>query len=356
LSQPFQSLDPSSSSEARPATGVSSSLRLPPQVVVASAPMRQVYARLSRAAQTTVRVLILGETGTGKDVIAHTLHTLSRRSERPFVVVNCGAIPETLLESELFGHERGAFSGAASRKQGPFERAHGGTLFLDEVGELSLGCQASLLRVLETRRVIRVGGDEEIPVDVRLVSATNRDLSREIALGKFRSDFLFRLDTFTVHVPPLRERTDEIEPLARQFLAQAVERWELPPLRLGASAIEWLRSRSWPGNVRQLRNVVERVAVNANSHLLYAADFDASDSECIYDANLVHTPPAPAAESTDLADSTFSSRVREFEMQLIREALEQSRGNQTRAASLLGIPRRTLANKIHAYGLLGPAV
>jgi two-component system, NtrC family, response regulator AtoC len=328
----------------------------PPDVVVASARTRDVYSRLSRAAQTTAPVLILGETGTGKDVVAHSLHALSKRADRSFVVVNCGAIPESLLESELFGHERGAFSGAASRKIGPFERAQGGTLFLDEVGELSLACQASLLRVLESRRVMRVGGSEEIPIDVRVVSATNRCLRKEIAQGRFRPDFLFRLETFTVHVPPLRERPEEIEPFARLFLDKAIERWELRPLRLAASAVAWLRSQSWPGNVRQLKNVVERVAVNASSQSLNGADFEASEAISLFGSSVPSTPEVTSVTEpgeAEVGEQSLMERVRRFEAKLIRGALKEANGNQTRAAALLGIPRRTLANKIHAYGLLG---
>jgi two-component system response regulator AtoC len=337
----------------------STPLHPPRDVVVASARTREVYSRLSRAAQTTAPVLILGETGTGKDVVAHSVHALSKRADRAFVVVNCGAIPASLLESELFGHERGAFSGAAARKIGPFERAHGGTLFLDEVGELSLACQASLLRVLESRRVVRVGGSEEIAIDVRLVSATNRCLRREIAQGRFRPDFLFRLETFTVHVPPLRERPEEIEPFAQLFLDKAVERWELRPLRIAASGIAWLRSQAWPGNVRQLKNVVERVAVNASSPSLTAADFETSESSSLFGSSVPdaldaapHIPPTEPDE-TELGEPNLLERVRRFEATLIRGALKEAHGNQTRAAALLGIPRRTLANKIHAYGLLG---
>jgi two-component system response regulator AtoC len=265
---------------------------------------------------------------------------------------NCGAIAESLLESELFGHERGAFSGAAGRKMGPFERAQGGTLFLDEVGELSLSCQASLLRVLETRRVVRVGGGEEIPIDVRIVSATNRCLRTEIARGRFRSDFLFRLETFKVHVPPLRDRCEEIEPFARMFLDKAVERWELRPLRLGRCALDWLRCQSWPGNVRQLKNVVERVAVNAWSPTLQAADFEASESSSLFGSSVTAEPPAAEQETAGSGEPNLLQRVRLFEAKLIRGALKDANGNQTRAAALLGIPRRTLANKIHAYGLL----
>jgi DNA-binding NtrC family response regulator len=338
------------------AFSASATFNPPRDVVVASARTREVYSRLSRAAQTTAPVLILGETGTGKDVVAHSVHALSKRADRAFVVVNCGAIPESLLESELFGHERGAFSGAGSRKIGPFERAQGGTLFLDEVGELSVACQASLLRVLESRRVVRVGGSEEIPIDVRIISATNRYLRKEIAQGRFRPDFLFRLETFTVHVPPLRERPEEIEPFARLFLEKAIERWELRPLRLGASAVAWLRSQSWPGNVRQLKNAVERVAVNASSQSLNAADFEASEAISLFGSSDPATPDVNAATEPDEAEvgeRNLIERVRSFETKLIRGALKEASGNQTRAAALLGIPRRTLANKIHAYGLHG---
>jgi DNA-binding NtrC family response regulator len=311
--------------------------------------MRELYDTLRAAARTRVSTLLLGETGTGKEVLAQALHCFGAAPDAPYQAVNCAAIPATLLESVLFGHERGAFSGAERRRAGVFERAHGGTLLLDEVGELSLAAQASLLRVLETRRVVRVGGETEVAVDVRIVSATNRSLNDMVRDGGFRLDLLYRLNTLTVRVPPLRERLEEVEPLARLFQREATRQWKLPERQLDRDLGVWLRAQPWPGNVRQLKNVVERALVHAapSSSVLTVADFvkvaEPIGLPAMSDPVVLEDAPAHGA--------SFDERVRAFEAKLITEALRTTAGNQTRAAELLRIPRRTLCDKINNYRL-----
>jgi DNA-binding NtrC family response regulator len=218
--------------------------------VVASDNMRRLYDLVARVARTTLPVLVLGETGSGKELVAHAVHQHSPRSKGPFKALNCATIPANLLESVFFGHERGAFTGADRQAPGIFEQAQGGTVFLDEVGELSAQAQAALLRVLETRRLVRVGGNREIEVDVRVVAATHRDLSAMVRAGTFREDLMFRLDALTLRVPPLRERKEEIAPLAELFLARASEQWGTGTKRLSEDARESLEAYAWPGNVR----------------------------------------------------------------------------------------------------------
>jgi len=311
------------------------------EALVISPCMRQLYELVARAAGAPLPVLILGETGVGKELIARAMHERSPRHEAPFKALNCATLPAHLIESVLFGHERGAFTGAERQALGVFEQAQGGTVFLDEVGELSPHAQAALLRVLELGRVVRVGGAREIDVDVRVVAATHRDLHAMVRAGTFREDLLFRLDALSLRVPPLRQRTEEILPLAALFLERARARWSPTARRFSKRAEELLLGYAWPGNVRQLKNVVERAAVVCAAEVIDVADL-------------------PQALQTDEVESeprtacfrSLPERVRELEVALIREALARAHGNQAQAARLLGVPRRTLAHKAHSYHLL----
>jgi two-component system response regulator AtoC len=304
-----------------------------------------VYALLDRAARTTIPVLVLGETGSGKESIAQAVHTRSARAARPFKAINCAALPATLLSSTLFGHERGAFTGADRQTLGLLEQTHTGTLFLDEVGELSLEAQAALLRVLETGTLSRVGGQLDIAIDVRIVAATHRDLEQLVTQGTFRQDLLYRLDAFALRVPPLRERVEDISALAIHFLAHARGRWGTSARGFSDAALMALEHHSWPGNVRQLRNVVERAAAVTRSEKI---ELDDLPDELL----ATRSERRADAVANQRNDGSFPIRVRRFEESLLRDALGRAHGNQTEAARLLGLPRRTLTNKVHAYGLL----
>ena len=303
-------------------------------LVVADAAMAEVFRLVDRVAPRPTTVLLLGETGVGKEVVAERIHARSDRAGAPFVRINCGALPPNLLESELFGHERGAFTGAEQRKLGLVETAHGGTLFLDEIGELRADLQAKLLRALESRSIMRVGGRDEIAVDVRVIAATNRDLDQGIKAGTFRADLYFRLAGFTITIPPLRERPNEIALLAELFLRQlGAERGRRAALTADARVL--LERHAWPGNVRELRNVVE--------HALVVVDGDRVGPEHLPEALRTRAAPAGAA--------AIRVRVEAVEQRTIEEALAAENGNQTRAARRLGISRRTLVYKIEKYQL-----
>jgi two-component system, NtrC family, response regulator AtoC len=305
----------------------------PPGVVIADAAMVRVFDLVRKVAPTPTTVLILGETGVGKEVIAEQIHRQSPRASGPFVRLNCGSLPETLLESELFGHERGAFTGADRRKIGYIEAASGGTLFLDEIGELALPMQTRLLRVLENHKFTRVGGREEIASDLRIVAATNRNLEAEAKTGKFREDLFFRLSAFVVQVPPLRERTAEDELLAQLFARQFAKRMNVPPPTIAPAALTRLKQHAWPGNVRELRNAMERAVVLAENGVLAAEHLPDSVRES-------HAPVGPMRE-----------QLAEMERRAIEDALEAEDGNQTRAAKRLGISRRALQYKLGKYDL-----
>lgn len=343
----------------RPAAEVSrSSTRLAvtsPCVVVEPA-MQQIYALIARLAQGSINVLILGETGVGKEVVAEALQRQSPRSEAPFVRVNCAALVEPLLESELFGHERGAFTGAVSTKPGLIELADGGTVLLDEVGELSPSVQAKLLRVIEAREVTRVGGVRPRAIDVRFISATNRKIEGEAAAGAFRSDLLFRLSGASVEVPPLRERPLEIIPLAEVFLARAAQRMNLSPApRLTEDAEACLLAHAWPGNVRELRNAIERAVLLCSEAVIGPADLAlqrfsnrGTNESALSTVSVTIAPPAPDARELSGAVDLGIERER------IMQALLECGGNQSRAAKFLGMPRRTLVRKIAQLGLPRP--
>jgi two-component system, NtrC family, response regulator AtoC len=304
--------------------------------------MQRVYALVQRIADTSMTVLILGETGVGKELVCEAIHQQSSRRERPLIKLNCAALPESLLESELFGYERGAFTGADKRKVGFFEAADGGTLFLDEIGDMPLALQAKLLRVLERKVITRVGGTTEVATDARLIAATHRNLDVDVRAGRFRQDLLFRIGGFTIAVPPLRDRPLEILPLAEHFVrAAAAEQARIPPV-LADDARDALTGYSWPGNVRELRNAVERALVLATDKIT-AADLP----ERLHDAAHRIRPPTPTG-------ADVRGQLAEVERAAIVAALEAETGNQTRAARRLGLSRRALIYKMEKYGLKPP--
>jgi DNA-binding NtrC family response regulator len=290
---------------------------------------------VDRVAPRDVAVLVTGESGTGKELVARRLHARSQRAAGPFVAVNCAALPEALAESELFGHEKGAFTGADRQRRGRFEEAHGGTLFLDEIGELPAALQAKLLRVLEERTVRRLGGAADIPVDVRLVAATNRDLSAASAQGGFRQDLYFRLAVVPVHLPPLRERVGDIPVLARHLLSILAARHRVPVPELDGAALAALESYRWPGNVRELRNVLERALVVRGGALIRAEDLG--------------LPSAAAPAGAPEGAVSLDREVREREA--ILEALRRAGGNREEAARLLGVSVRTLYYRLRRFGI-----
>jgi two-component system, NtrC family, response regulator AtoC len=305
-------------------------------------------------AASTLSVVLLGETGAGKEVTAARIHAGSPRRAGPFVRINCAALAETLLESELFGHERGAFTGAVKTKTGLLESAHGGTVLLDEVGEMPLATQAKLLRVLESREVMRVGSVETRVIDVRIVAATNRDLPAFVAAGGFRSDLYFRLNGITIRVPPLRERRDEILPLARTFLAQASQG---RPAAFTPAALSKLESYAWPGNVRELRNVVERALVlSGGSGVIDSQHLSVESMVFVSPQQQEQQPVAVrrAAQTEPPPGMSLRADVEDFERKRIEQALAEAHGNQTRAAELLGISRRTLVSRLDAFDMPRP--
>jgi two-component system response regulator AtoC len=302
--------------------------------IVGSAPaMIDVYKTVAQVAPTTATVLIVGESGTGKELVARAIHAKSPRAQKPFVAVNCAALPESILESELFGHEKGSFTGAASAKRGLFEEANGGTLFLDEVGDISPKMQVQLLRVLQEGEIRRVGGSDTVKVDVRVVAATNRDLKADVAGGRFREDLYFRMQVVTVRVPPLRERRQDIKLLVHHFLAKHAERLKRPVPRVATDALESLEAYAFPGNVRELSHLVERAMLLAREGAITSADLPKeiaggtkSASNGGMNGSLVDDWPTLA-----VLDRRYIDRV-----------LARTGGNKTRAAEVLGIDRRTL--------------
>jgi len=374
----------------------SPSSRVAGPAILVDSEMRRVYDLAARAAASDISVLILGETGVGKEVMAETIHRRSPRADAPFLRLNCAALPESLLEGELFGHERGAFTGAHATKQGLIESTDHGTVFLDEIGELPLGTQAKLLRVLEERTVLRLGSTKSKQVDVRFVTATNRDLSREVRAGRFRGDLYYRISGIVMRVPPLRHRRAEIQPLAAHFLRQFCARSNQPEPLLNPDAVEVLCSYDWPGNVRELRNVMERAALLTTDgqihreHVLLEPNIpddelaDADDFEAITKVSMGLDPrtrqlndpyrfsdpqrsppnvpmqrpslpePAPISTIENAAFGPFAEIEGESERDRIIRALESCGGNQTRAAKLLGVSRRTLINRLEQFQLPRP--
>jgi DNA-binding NtrC family response regulator len=307
--------------------------------------MQQVRGMIDKVADTDATVLVRGESGTGKELVARELHERSStRSSGAFVAVNCAALPSELIESELFGHEKGAFTGAAARRKGKFEQANGGTLFLDEIGDMSANVQAKLLRALEDRRIERLGGDESIPVDVRIVSATHRALEEEIENGNFRADLFYRLRVVTIDIAPLRERREDIPVLAAAFARLAVERHSLPQRTIGPEALKRLMEYDWPGNVRELKNVIERGAIMSEGEELNAIEIDQPSQKKSADISANGNLVVPYT-------SDFRDDRREFERRYIARCLEESGGNVTRAASVLGMHRQSLQHKLRELGL-----
>ena len=298
-----------------------------------SRPMQQLFETVRRVAGSDLAVLIAGESGTGKELVARAVHRESPRREAPFVAINCGAIPEQLLESELFGHERGAFTGAHQQRKGRIELAQGGTLFLDEIGELPLALQVKLLRFLQEQQIERVGGREAIAVDTRIVAATNLNLTDALERGTFRKDLFYRLSVVQIQVPPLREREEDAVFLAQAFLLKYGEQLNARVTGLSEEAREAIRAYAWPGNVRELENRIKRAAVMAQGTTLQPEDLELSAA------------PAPAAYLT------LREARSQFEKQLIRQALARTSGNVTRAAEELGISRQALHESMHKYGL-----
>jgi nitrogen regulation protein NR(I) len=322
--------------------------------IVGSSPaMQQLYKAIGRVAPTDATVLIRGESGTGKELVARAIYEHSLRGQQPLMVVNCAAIPETLLESELFGYERGAFTGAAARRIGKFEQAHGGTIFLDEIGDIPLSVQAKILRVLQEQTFQRLGGNETIQTDVRVLCATNRDLERAIASGGFREDLYHRLNVVTIQLPPLRERRDDIPRLVDYFLSRCARAAGIEKPPLAPDALESLTQYSWPGNVRELEHLIQRLMIFSGGYTIQLDDLPWAQSS--------RTPSGPTEETyrqlvrayldASSSDRAYVEFVERFERLLIVEALRRSGGNQTRAAQLLGLPRPTLHAKMQKFGL-----
>jgi DNA-binding NtrC family response regulator len=319
-----------------------------PQLVGEDVSLRKVFAGLQRAAATDTTVLLEGESGTGKELFARSLHALSPRSDAPFVAINCAAIPETLLETELFGHEKGAFTGAVARKPGKFEMAHRGTLFLDEIGDLPLALQAKILRALEEKRFERVGGTASVQVDVRLVAATNRGLRAAVAARRFREDLYFRLSVFPITVPPLRDRPGDIPLLARHFIDRFCRDMKKKPLALSPAVLEELQSYRWPGNVRELQNCIERAVILADGEALQPRHLNLSFAQPAGEE-----APSPWTQldiSGSLAEATRRITA-ELERVKLEDALREAGGNKGRAAELLQISYKMFAAKLKDHKL-----
>lgn len=334
-----------------------------PKIVGHAPAILRVLKLARQVAASRATVLISGESGTGKEMFARYLHAMSKRASGPFIAVNCAALPEHLLESELFGHEKGAFTGAIARKPGKFELAGGGTLLLDEISEMDLALQAKLLRVLQEGEVDRVGGTETIKVDVRVLATTNRDLEDWVKQGKFRQDLYFRLNVIPLRLPSLKERGDDVLELARFFMNMYIREYALPPVDLAPAAVEWLRSYEFPGNVRELQNLMERAVLLANGQPVQPAHFLLEDEEWpLFEEEdqeegehggeqLPTVPTAQTSGVNALAGSVIP--LHEMERLMIIKGLEATSGNRTQAAELLGISVRTLRNKLNEYRTSG---
>jgi DNA-binding NtrC family response regulator len=314
--------------------------------------MQKVRAMIDKVAETDATVLVRGESGTGKELVARELHERnSARRNASFVAVNCAALPSELIESELFGHEKGAFTGAAARREGKFEQADTGTLFLDEIGDMSANVQAKLLRALEERRIERLGSNESIPVDVRIVSATHRPLEQEITNGGFRADLFYRLRVVTVEIAPLRERREDIPLLAESFLRQAVERYDLPQRVLSQAALRRLIEYNWPGNVRELKNAIDRAVIMAEGDEVTPRDLPDEITAGLTKSSLIEGAD-PESEGLNVPfTADFREDRREFERRYITRCLEHTQGNVTRAAEILDMHRQSLQHKLRQLGL-----
>jgi len=306
-------------------------------IVGNSGPMQRVYEQVAQVARTGTTVLLRGESGTGKELIAHAIHYNSARAKKPFVKVSCGALPDTLIESELFGYEKGAFTGADARKKGRFELAEGGTLFLDEIGDVQLSTQVKLLRVLQEREFERLGGHETLKADVRLIAATNKDLERAIEQGKFREDLFYRLNVFPIFIPPLRERKPDVLLLADHFLQRFSAEHGRDIRRLSTPAIDMLTSYHWPGNARELQNVIERAVLVCDGHVIHAHHL---------------SPTLQTAEASGTVMSiALDDAVAAYEKDLLQDALKSARGNRAKAARLLRTTERIVNYKVRKLGI-----
>jgi len=308
----------------------------PANIIGKSREMAPVYEMIEQVAGSDATVLIRGESGTGKELIAQAVHYGSERAEGPFVRVNCAALPEGLIESELFGHEKGAFSGAVQQRPGRFERAEGGTIFLDEIGDLTPSVQVRLLRVLQEREFERVGGTKVLTADVRVVTATNRPLEKDMEEGRFRADLFYRLDVFPIHVPPLRERRTDIILLADHFIEKYSKRHKRKIVRLSTPAIDLLMAYHWPGNVRELENAIERAVLLADGEVIHAR---------------LLPPSLQMARPEEARSGPLEAQIEALEKELIIDALKVSRGNRAAAARLLGITERVIGLRVQKYGL-----
>jgi Nif-specific regulatory protein len=306
-------------------------------IIGTSGPTRQMYEQVAQVAQTNTTVLIRGESGTGKELIAHAIHYNSLRAKKPFIKVSCAALPDTLIESELFGYEKGAFTGAVARKKGRFEMAEGGTLFLDEIGDVNLGTQVKLLRVLQEREFERVGGTETVKVNVRLIAATNKDMEKALADADFREDLYYRLNVFTIFVPPLRERKADLLLLADHFLEKFSREHNKVIKRISTPAIDMLTAYHWPGNVRELENALERAVLVCDGAVVHGH----------------HLPPSlqTADSSNTVTRVSLKDAVVAYERDLILDALKTTRGNRAKAARLLDTTERILNYKVRGYGI-----
>jgi two-component system nitrogen regulation response regulator NtrX len=314
------------------------------EIIGASPAIEQLREKLLIVAPTNASVLITGENGTGKELVARALHHMSRRSHRSFIEVNCAAIPEDLIESELFGHEKGSFTGATARRQGKFDLAHGGSLFLDEIGDMSLKTQAKILRILEEQRFERVGGSRPIQVDVRIIAATNKNLEGEIARGSFREDLYHRINVIPLSVPPLRERRDDIPLLAAHFLKELAQENETPPKTISPRGLEALANLPWPGNVRELKNFIWRLAIlSPGPHL------DVQDLSLASPAAAAQASPGGLEGFLTLSD--FREARSEFEREFLRRKLAEHHGSVSATAAAVGLERSHLYRKLRAYGL-----
>jgi len=318
------------------------------QLIGSSSAMASVYSLIDKVAPTDVNVLLTGESGTGKEMVAREIHSRSRNHSGPFVSVNCAAMPGELIESELFGHEKGAFTGAAGRRVGKFEAANGGTLFLDEIGDMSLSTQAKVLRAIEEKTFQRLGSNETLSTDARIVSATNKPLESEVESARFREDLYYRLCVVRVSLPPLRERKSDIPALAHAFCARFSLAYKNKPMKISTEVLKVLLEHNWPGNARQLRNCIERAVVLTNSEEI---TIEALPEEILSDQRRRPMSGKPSEGITVSQTLDFRSAKREFERQYVEYSLEQAGGNVTRAAAALGMHRQSLQHKLKELGL-----
>ncbi len=312
-------------------------------IISKSKEMRDIYSRISQIADTKSTILITGESGTGKELVAKAIHYNSSRRDKPFIAINCAAIPETLIEAELFGHERGAFTDAQARRQGQFELADKGTLFLDEIGDLSLATQAKILRVLQEREFTRIGGVKPITVDIRLITATNKNLNEAMAKGIFREDLYYRINVVPIHLPPLRERREDIPLLVNHFLSKKAQEEGKKPKSMSKEAMDIVVAHNWPGNVRELENVIERVTTLCPDDILTAEDLPINVKGV--------SEMTPMKDRVLKGNLTLREAIKEVERDIIGDALERANYVQTQAAGLLGISRRMLKYKIDYLGI-----